>query len=123
MNLQEIFDTVTNHLYKQGGQSIKDGLCQYLTADGSKCAVGCLIKPEFYSDEFEKRGITDFRVSEAVGKSLGTIPLASGTCSLLFSLQEIHDGFYPSKRETWEKYLDEYLANVAVNFNLNFNKA
>lgn len=45
MNRQEIFDKVLDHLRTQGKPAVESikGICQYLTNDGRKCAIGCLI--------------------------------------------------------------------------------
>ena len=59
MNLQEIFDKVTEHLYKQGGPAKEQSSCQYLASGGKKCAVGCLIKSEFYDESLESHLIDD----------------------------------------------------------------
>lgn len=46
---QEVFDQVAVHLITQGVRAVNElGLCVYLTADGKKCAAGCLISTEEY---------------------------------------------------------------------------
>lgn len=41
---QKIFDKVVKHLFKQKECAINGNVCEYKTADGLKCAVGCLIQ-------------------------------------------------------------------------------
>lgn len=55
MTPQKIYDTVKAHLIKQGRRaySIVDSGCSYRTSNGFKCAVGCLIPDELYTDEME----------------------------------------------------------------------
>lgn len=51
MNIQEIFDTVSVHLLTQNEKSQESSFyssCLYRGPNGTKCAVGCLIKDEFY---------------------------------------------------------------------------
>jgi hypothetical protein len=102
MTAQEIFDRVATHLLKQGRKSISarmddDGgiLCAYRGADGTRCAVGCLIPDEHYD-----AGIEDYRVfAEPVANAL----MAAGVVKevslrhhddrfrLLGELQWLHD--------------------------------
>lgn len=51
---QEAFDTMVNHLRKQGKPALKNGdWCAYRGAEGTKCAVGVLIPDEAYDLGFE----------------------------------------------------------------------
>ena len=51
---QEVFNTVGNHLLTQREQAISaSGSCVYLSCNGLKCAVGCLIPLEDYKLEYE----------------------------------------------------------------------
>jgi len=54
---QEIYDTVMNHLWKQGKIAYENSACRYRTEDGSKCAVGCLIPDNLYNNLFESSGV------------------------------------------------------------------
>ena len=61
MTAQEVFDKVYRHLLTQKAKSNKfdsDGeeYCMYRGPNGLKCAVGCLIADEEYSEKFE--GVT-----------------------------------------------------------------
>lgn len=122
MNNQEIFDHVVHHLFKQGGPAIGvEGSypgCAYRGANGTSCAVGCLIKDEFYHPSFEGAGADDITVVQAVQKSLGRI-LDYKDVNLLCDLQSAHDG-----QSSWvgEKFhvetLVTWLRGVAVVHNL-----
>lgn len=81
--------------------------CTYRGEDGMMCAIGCLIKDEFYSGDFE--GIVlgsvssdDRPIRKALNKS--GIRLTEDIENLLIRLQEIHDDLPPSD---WQKSLDE----------------
>lgn len=55
--LQEVYDTVVNHHRTQGRQATSNGSCRYRTADGLKCAIGCLIPDDKYDSTFEGKGV------------------------------------------------------------------
>lgn len=71
MTPQEIFDTVVNHLRKQGHKSYlseaqietlkitkgASSVCAYRSPDGDKCAAGALITDEEYDVKMEGVGI------------------------------------------------------------------
>lgn len=106
MNTQEVFNTVVNHLRKQGckakGHSLSEyednEICAYRGMGGNKCAVGCLIKDEFYSPSLEGKAIGHYEVKDAVRKSIGDFD--SKTEWVLGKLQSIHD---VQKPEDWEE--------------------
>lgn len=95
MNKQQVFNTVSRHLFTQGRRSF--GLlpksehlqgCLYRGPDDTKCAVGCLIPDNQYRIWME--GQTVFNVVHR--DTLTTIPevLVDHT-ALLSALQKIHD--------------------------------
>jgi hypothetical protein len=54
MNMLEVFNKVEAHLLAQGVRSMKYlDMCAYRGAGGLRCAVGCLIKDEFYHESLE----------------------------------------------------------------------
>lgn len=55
--LQETFDTVARFLIRQGRRSYSDTGCKYRAPNGDRCAVGCLIPDELYSEGFEGTGV------------------------------------------------------------------
>lgn len=106
MTKQEIFDKVVDHLLTQGEQALGEGqTCMYLTSEGLKCAVGCLIPPEKYNPEWEGNA-----VNLSILTALGITP---DFRLLLYALQDVHD--------TWEAdYWVEELQSVASRFALTF---
>ena len=92
MDAQQIFDTVVRHLHQQGGPALEDGRCQYRTADGLKCAVGCLIPDEI--DPYEVENLSDGCDSprfRSWARDHGLIDLVVHS-DLLADLQGAHDG-------------------------------
>jgi carbohydrate-binding DOMON domain-containing protein len=91
--MQEVFDTVREHLLKQNARSKKDWLCVYLSPGGMKCAVGCLIKPEHYNPAMENIGLISKgsqRLRMALCASLGFEP-DDTMYQMLSKMQVIHD--------------------------------
>lgn len=113
MTNQEIFDIVAAHLIKQNRRSMRDDCCMYRGDNGDMCAVGCLIKDEFYTPKLERNKVFVVEVREAVAKSLSLngVSLGSDTYKLLDALQGLHDKFPPYK---FEKILTE----IAIRFKL-----
>ena len=74
--LNDINDKIRDHLIAQNKQAVRivdlapDG-CAYRADDGCKCAVGTLIRDEFYSKELEGKAVHQTDVLAAVLKSLG----------------------------------------------------
>lgn len=106
----DVFEYVKNHLLKQKAQSINpyttDCLYRYDPGAGHldimQCAVGCLIKEEFYSEELESKSVQDPWVYDAVYNSVSNWKVNT---VMLAKLQSIHD-IVPI--ESWEKTLDEF---------------
>lgn len=97
LSLQEIFDKVISHLRKQGVQSGSSGDCLYRGPNGTMCAVGCLIKDEFYSNELEDMPADCSIVLKSLVSSGILAPAENGAYGevtkihLLSDLQELHD--------------------------------
>lgn len=88
----EIITEVSKHLSTQGRRSVSiEGDCLYLAPNGDKCAVGCLIKPEFYKHSLEYHAILS--ATPELSKALldSEIPDDQETVELLTELQHIHD--------------------------------
>jgi len=105
---ESVFNFVKQHLIHQGKKSMQfyygdcdgDVKCLYRGKDNLKCAIGCLIKDEFYTEDMEEKGIIDLFVQNIVSQSL---PNWKPNWNLLSALQEIHDEF---EIESWEKQLE-----------------
>lgn len=51
--MQEEFDAVVAHLYKQGKKAMSGKGCAYRGENGTMCAVGCRIPDEMYDPKME----------------------------------------------------------------------
>ena len=98
--LLPLFKTVAKHLLTQNKQSCGDGSkcsplkgqCLYKGPNSLSCAVGCLIKDEFYTEyNMEGQGIESRGVSDGLVKS--GITLTPETVRLLKLLQYTHDDY------------------------------
>jgi hypothetical protein len=90
MTPQEIFDRVSRHLLTQKRQAFDDmaGRCSYVTHDGLKCAVGCLIPDEHYHPALE--GLTVTARCERMDILLTSLGVRE-SLDLLKMLQDVHD--------------------------------
>lgn len=92
----EIRPYVRAHLLAQNRQSLTrhaDYMCAYRGRNGTSCAVGCLIKAEFYSPSIEGKTVYDIR--PILRQSLGFEP----DWDELNHFQTIHDSYDP---QHWE---------------------
>lgn len=115
MNNQEIFNTVVTHLRRQGVPAEVEGNCGYRAQESDKspilmCAVGCLIKDEFYYEGLEGCCAYEQSVLEAVSLSLDT-DIDEDKQKLLTKLQQCHDVYEPYE---WE----DKFKQIAKKFNL-----
>lgn len=82
MDAQEIFDTVCEHLAKQGRRAINaDDGCKYRINDGRMCAVGCLLRDSEYYQDMEGRNV----------RAIALPPRLAEHLNLLIDLQRAHD--------------------------------
>ena len=91
----EIFDFVAAHLLRQGRRSMNQSgtICAYRGGDGTSCAVGFLIKDEFYDPAMEGAQIVDNPMARsAIVNSIGR-RLTKRTREALFELQVVHDRY------------------------------
>lgn len=93
---QEVFDQVAEHLLKQNAQSKHALSCAYRGDGGFKCAAGCLIANDEYSEEFENRGWA------VLVRNIPNFPKRHS--GLIQGLQAIHDTRPPV---CWPHYLQE----------------
>lgn len=101
MNKQELFTRVVTHLRLQGKQSMTPDhvICAYRGADGTSCAVGCLIPDDQYSDAIEGNNIISLAYRDDCPQILKDL-MGEGHKDLLHELQAIHDDFRPTD---WEQ--------------------
>ncbi len=69
LSIQEIFNIICKHLLEQNDRCSDGSNCLYYGEHGQRCAVGCLIKPEFYSSSLERNDVTYPSVTDALLKS------------------------------------------------------
>lgn len=113
MNDQEIFDTVAEHLFRQGTRAYDvDQGCLYRGPNGTKCAVGCLIRDNDYTPKMENKSV--YALEED-----GLLPeYLTKNVKLMSSLQMVHDTAGWSNRDEMRQALEE----VAGIFNLDASK-
>jgi hypothetical protein len=112
MTNQEIFDKVVHHLLTQGKPALEGGSCRYRTADGLKCAIGCLITDDAYDASLEGRGIVFTNVLNALTQS--GIPVTEDNGGLLIRLQSLHDY---TDSEMWGYKLQKIARNYKLQYN------
>lgn len=113
MDDQEIFDTVAEHLFRQGTRSYAmDRGCLYRGPDGTKCAVGCLIQDDDYTPNMENKSVYALEEDGLLPKYL------MKNIRLLSSLQMVHDTDGWGNRDEMRQALEE----VAGMFNLDASK-
>lgn len=102
MTMQQMFDVMVSHMKAQGHKAVSNGRCAYRGDDGSKCAVGALIKDEYYSEGIEGLGVGrlalrqggSWPLGKALSQSLGMDILSRGherTLAMLSDMQDVHD--------------------------------
>lgn len=112
---QEVFEISSVHLVKQNRKATETisgrDQCRYRAADGSMCAVGCMIPDEEYREEFEGYSVSGigYAVCEKIRAAAG---ITQDTADLAGRLQTIHDCGTP---DTWRNRLKE----LAKEYNLN----
>lgn len=102
---REIFEIVKAHLLAQRAPAM-DGVgygCVYRADNGRKCAVGCLIPDEAYTDDIEGTrllGLTQYNkpdldlpdgAREGWAKVEAAVPELRAYSSMLLKLQQCHD--------------------------------
>jgi hypothetical protein len=96
IHLREVFDKVKTHLLTQGKRSAKmmgtseNPLCMYRAGGGLSCAVGCLIKNEYYNERLEGYTVQTHNVSQAL-KASGVDIKEPSMADMLDDLQSLHD--------------------------------
>ena len=90
MDKKQIFKRVTKHLINQNEKSELNNTCFYWSDNGNKCAVGCLIDEEVYTEDLEESLVSEPHVIEAINKSLNDT-ITDTDVGLLRDLQRLHD--------------------------------
>jgi hypothetical protein len=119
---QDLFDHVARHLFKQHAKAtivVNDKMpCRYRTSDGFKCAIGCLIDDDNYSEGLERRNVLSIRgaIEKSIGRQLSgdEYSMAGKEINILYRLQRIHD--HHEVRE-WP----QLLYTTAEEYGLKFN--
>lgn len=122
MTSREIFDAVKAHLLAQKRRATEDDVygskCVFRTANGLKCAVGCLIPDELYDPILERCALhVDCKHRDSGGILVGKpeairrfngvmrqVGIDEKQYPLLYKLTTIHDLYTV---DTWEEKLDE----------------
>lgn len=91
--LQSIFDQVARHLLTQGSKSrdARTDMCFYRQDGGRKCAVGCLIPDELYTDEIEGCTVDELLFDHPEFSEKFGLEDGDEREQLLFDLQKTHD--------------------------------
>lgn len=109
---QEVFDQVAQHMLAQGVRSKKadviDNICMYRGPAGLKCAAGCLIGDNEYTDDMDNN---DKGTSWEGLASRGEVP--KDHIKLIQAMQTIHDSTPP---EEWAKALRDYASDNGLEF-------
>lgn len=109
MNRQEVYNTVRTHLMSMTEPSMSEaaGGCAYRGNDGCKCAIGILIKDEFYRPDMEGYGLHTHRVIEALTKS--GVDIADPEDNIfLRKLQRIHDAHFDEREYCLLSFAKDY---------------
>lgn len=116
MDRQRVFNLVCNHLLSQKKVSERLGTaqCSYRGEAGTRCAIGCLIPDELYTEAMEGLMVSHPNIISALS-SAGVLTEQDtnriSTLQFLQKLQGIHDSIHP---ERWESKLREF----AYDYNL-----
>ena len=128
MTEQEIFDTVLTHLREQGEAATSaGGSCRYRGANGTACAVGCLIPDELYDPVIEGLCVSQIIRAAVYLQDQAQAPLPRITnhigaehLQLLQELQDAHDVYlFDSGMAAWE----EGMHRIARDFYLKYTPA
>lgn len=110
MNEQEIFNKVAEHLLTQNESAVVYRAsqlkhCVYRTKEGLKCAIGCLIPDEVYTDSIEGQAIGDFRSEPEFWEAIWPGGWTQEREEFLTELQNIHDD---TPTRSWPRGLRDF---------------
>jgi hypothetical protein len=139
MPLQEMFDKAYNHLWEQNrpARYPVNSHCYYRGPDNTKCAIGCLIPDEEYSDKFEDKSVVGLAQENLITIEgyISPSPPKDGVYGLAHRLQKAHDTIYYDdvglyytytfnseiyNKGSWRKCLNIKFSEIAKDFNLAF---
>jgi hypothetical protein len=96
----EVFEYIKAHLLDQMKKSMYDGVCQYRSPEGLKCAAGFLMGDDEYNPKWENRPWLTLA-------HRGAVPTAHSR--LIHEMQYIHDVISPHE---WKYELDRLEGKV-----------
>lgn len=102
MNEYDVFCKVREHLLTQMAKATDFDVCRYRAPDGKRCAVGCLIKDEFYTPDLE--GLPTDMHPVCVALEQSGVPITPHMIEILNELQWIHD---QHKVTDWKQELND----------------
>jgi hypothetical protein len=107
VSLQNTFNTVVEHLRRQGRQSIRGHSCLYRGPEGRKCAAGWLIPDDLYEPEMEGTLVSTGTLDSNGDERPDTLNAVSRVLrelghdlELVRHLQSVHDAGTPDE---WER--------------------
>ena len=115
---QEIILKVFEHLIVQGERAMDGPQCVYRAPDGNKCAAGCLIPDELYSNKMEGSSFRHVamdhpKLQEMFGDYI----------ELIGELQQIHDNYSPwDPKLNWNHYMLEEFQILCRQFGLDYSE-
>ncbi len=125
--MQEEFDAVVAHLFRQGRPAERGNTCLYRAGELS-CAVGCRIPDNVYTPEMDipKSAEEGTGIENLVKNFRDVLPKEIILYKNMFSqLQSVHDNYgnriYSTNTFVIERLADQ-LAGVAAQFGLKFTK-
>lgn len=106
---QKAFDLVSQHLISQATRAFQRGRCVYRHENGTRCAIGMLMKDECYGPQLEGLGANNVKVVSVLRDSGWNIPPSyhgeyPRVMEFLRSLQYLHDQIEP---RLWMEGLNE----------------
>lgn len=128
MDTQQVFDTVLAHLWQQNAAAVEDesGDCSYLVEEtGNKCAIGCLIPPDYYSSDMEGHGIVGILELFPNLKEIPAIRAIAEhhapNCEFGWYLQSMHDNLALVHPDDFRTYLRSAANALADRYGLKVN--
>lgn len=117
--MQQEFDIIVKHLYKQGRPSRNSAgiACKYRNEEGLSCAVGCRIPNSRYNKNMENLNSQSMVVKfgHRLRKELSTYT------GFYLHMQRLHDSVHTNPDGTFElNKLESRLKDAAKVFNLTF---